>query len=722
MRKFLYGVLAAALLLLVIWYAVYYQGFYWNWDSDKEVEIPVTVRNRQLLVQNQNGEYEPFTVKGVTLSGSLPGHAGSDYAADEETYLRWLNQIAKMGANTVWVQNIMDDDFYNAFHRINSETEEPLYLLQGIGVSDYANFSAQDAYSSDFYHRLMRDSADAVDVIHGQKNITVNRLRGSGRYRKDISDWVLGYVVGVEWDPGIIAYTDREGGYPASYSGTYLKTTREATPFEAMLAKVMDHMVDYETSKYDTQRPISFINDPQNDPFEYEPIYGRQIAKYNHLNAEHIVASQECKAGYFASYRLYEFCGGFSNYFSTGQREELGEILSHLDKSRYYEGYTQLLSEYHKIPVLITGYGYSTARGLTNETQSGTGPLNEQQQGERLLETYQDIVDSGCAGAVISSWQDVWGQRTWNTTYAVDFSNYLSWHDLQTDGQGYGLMAFEPGDQSRVCYIDGDPSEWAQEDRVQEQNGASVYARYDSEGLYLLIQGERIDERPPYYLPIDVTPNSGSRRCTSPSLSFTRAADFLLCLEGRENSRLLVQQRYDSLRENYLLEAKGQDPFMTVPAIDSPDFVPIYMLLLPLEQVREKAVLEDRRFVSTYQVWETGRLHHGNGHPECPEYDSRSDYCYGDHCVEIRIPWGLLNFSDPTQQQIHDDYYINYGVENFPISSIWIGGTPSGQDKALQMDEYKLSGWKQVQTRERLKESYWILQQGWRWNGVQTSN
>ena len=35
----------------------------------------------------------------------------------------------------------------------------------------------------------------------------------------------------------------------------------------------------------------------------------------------------------------------------------------------------------------------------------------------------------------------------------------------------------------------------------------------------------------------------------------------------------------------------------------------------------------------------------------------------GDGFVEIKIPWQLLNFADPTKMYIHDDYYEVYGVE-----------------------------------------------------------
>ena len=57
-----------------------------------------------------------------------------------------------------------------------------------------------------------------------------------------------------------------------------------------------------------------------------------------------------------------------------------------------------------------------------------------------------------------------------------------------------------------------------------------------------------------------------------------RGADFLLCLSGAEDSRLLVQARYEALRENYLASTSGEDPFADPPAADSSLFVPIGMV------------------------------------------------------------------------------------------------------------------------------------------------
>ena len=81
--------------------------------------------------------------------------------------------------------------------------------------------------------------------------------------------------------------------------------------------------------------------------------------------------------------------------------------------------------------------------------------------------------------------------------------------------------------------------------------------------------------------------------------------------------------------------------------------------------------------------------------------------------IEIRIPWALLNFSDPSRMQIHDDYYDgNYGVRFISLRHISIGiGT---KDQLIEMGTVSLKGWRNRPTyHERLKPVYYALQSIW---------
>ena len=72
---------------------------------------------------------------------------------------------------------ILHDDFYNAFYAYNTQREaageEPLWLIHGVWVNDYTQFSHRDAYDDDFLQTLLEDSQTLVDILHGKKNLSL---------------------------------------------------------------------------------------------------------------------------------------------------------------------------------------------------------------------------------------------------------------------------------------------------------------------------------------------------------------------------------------------------------------------------------------------------------------------------------------------------------------------------------------------------------------------
>lgn len=719
MRRFLIIGITLGLLAFSAYYASSRLGFYVHIRPAEPAKAVFRASGRALERRTQDGTWEALVLRGVDLYSSMPECYATDFAPEYRDYLRWMTAIGEMGANAVRALNVMDDDFYHALYAYNTSHEQPLYLLQGTTIPDMANYGEGDAYQSGFQGQLMRDGMTLVDIVHGRKVIDAGGTGGSGVYRWDLSEWVLGYLVGSEWSEDTIAYTNHHAAYSGAYSGRFFRTAEDAQPFEAMLAEIMDTITGYESDKYGEQRPIAFINDPKNDPFEYadtyaqrydkyayisainSETYARQLGKFNQLDAEHILPTQENRAGCFAAYRLYSFCPNFEAYLSDAERERLADELAAMDRSRSFGGYLDLLGMYHTMPVVAAGYGLSTSRGVVTDLYGG--PMTEEEQGRGLMAIDRDLALAGWSGGFISGWQDQWERRSWNTAYAQQIAANIDWKDVQTEGQGYGLMEFE----THTCEVDGDPSEWAKAKPIYEGDGPRLFAMMDSEGLCLLIEGVKRGET--WYLPIDVTPDSGSYVCREPKLAFDRAADFLLVLEGDGESRLLVQARYESVRENFLFEISGVNPFVYYPEKDESRFVPILMAIENFEMIDAEQYINNtgRKRLRTY---ETGTLREGNNSPASEDYDSLADYCYGRDCVEVRLPWGLLNFADPTDLLIHADYYEHYGVRPQRAKSVYIG--IGNGEEAIPMAEYRLK-WPNVPVRERLKRSYGIIQAVW---------
>ena len=705
MKRFITAAVLLLALALGAYWAIFYGGFYLRFGDRPALSVPFRTEGTQLQRQDGPG-YTALTLRGVDVTSSLPGHYATAYDANEEDYLRWFEAIGEMGANTVRAASIMDDDFYNALYTYNTSHDRPLYLLQGASVSDYANDQSKDAYHEDFLDALLEDGKALVDIIHGRKDLPAEGIRSGGVYRRDISPWVVGFLVGTEWSADTISYTNHSTIRSGEYQGSYFQTTADATPFEAVMARVMDGITAYETDKYSAQRPVGFVCDPSCDFLEYREIYARQLGKHAKTDPEHVTPLPSMAAGRFAAYRLYDFCDSFTEYLSDAQKQSISPLLTGLSASQPYGGYLELLARYHTMPVLAAGYGFSTSRGAVVLDRA---PLTEREQGEHLAEVSRTLEADGWAGGFISTWQDEWERRSWNTAFAAVPTEHYLWHDLQTDGQNYGLMAFDPGEEA-VCILDGDPSEWTGGDLLLEQDGLRLSARYDAEGLYLLLEGIRREE--PVYLPLDVSPEMGSRSCGNPALSFQREADFVLCLDGTDNSRLLVQERWDPLRERFLYETAGIDPFSEYPERNSGTFVPLGMALQ--NPLIVDILTPETRALQRLGVWETGKLLHGNRDRESADYNSLADFCYGEDCVEVRLPWLLLNVGNPASMQVHRDYYQHYGVEFKGIRELGIGVAQADAEGEIFMASFPVRGWKSLSYRERLKESYYIMQTCWK--------
>ena len=722
MKRFV--LLIAVLVTLYIGYDYAYYRLGWYIDLHPSQAVSTFMRTQDdKIYQLKGSTYEEFEIKGVNLGSGKPGEWSTDFSIDKGTYLRWFANMQEMGANVVRVYTVQSDDFYEAFYAYNKDREEPLYLIQGVWVNDYIQNSHRDAYDDDFLGTFLDDCRTAVDVIHGNKTIPLGNMdsAGSGTYRRNVSQWVIGYILGVEWEDVTVAFTNEkysgEEGY-ASYRGTYLYTSEDASPFEAILAQVGDKIIEYESNRYKQQRLIAFSNWPTTDPFTYPDTVSNFFMKCACVDVEHIKATENFLAGQFASYHVYPYYPDYLSYMENWDDYGIEDAsVYYLGDGKYntYRAYLSMLTAHHTMPVVISEFGVSTGRGMAHRDQNtnrNQGKMSEQEQGQALIDCYEDITAAGCAGGCVFSWQDEWFKRTWNTMYAVDLKRTPYWSDYQTNEQYFGLLSFDPGEGSSVCYVDGDISEWSDKDVVARQDGMSISMKYDERFIYFLVYRDGLDfGNETLYIPIDTTQKSGSSYCRNYGLLFDRAADFLLVLDGKDNSRLQVQERYESLRSTYSQNVADFDTYEKgyQPDRDSPLFVNIDMIL----QTATALIYDDN--TAAADTFETGLLTYGNANPESSAFNSLADFiCRGDY-IEVKLPWQLLNFADASRMQIHDDYYDgNYGVTQQSIDRLYVGIGTNTTEGRIHLESFSLEGWgNKVTYHERLKGSYYMMKELW---------
>lgn len=660
--------------------------------------------------------FEEFSLRGVNLGLGKPGYYATDYAITKEEYLRWFRQIRELGANVIRIYTLAGKAFYDAFYEYNCGNDDPLYLLHGVWVDDYLINSGLCAWDEEFYEPFLHDCKVVVDVIHGRRRCALNGSVLQTVYDRDISPWVYGYILGVEWEGTLVSYTDDSFPQREQWEGTYF-TTENGSNFEIFLAGIADEVVRYETRKYGTQRPIAFSNWPTTDPLEHGETIEEYFKKSGSVDVEHIRCTEAFAAGQFASYHVYPYYPDYDSFLPEHEENT-------------YLQYLRELNEHHTMPVVIAEFGVPTSRGMAAYEEGlgrNQGGMSETEQGEALVSMYEDICAAGSAGAIVFSWQDEWFKRTWNTMMGTDLSETAYWGDVQTNEQYFALLSFDPGAEESVCCVDGDRSEWEQTDLVAEQEGCRLSMKYDEKFLYFLIEREgwTLGEET-LYLPLDITPKSGTRYAENFDLTMSEESDFIVELAGEENSRVWVQERYHLLRALYGGLTASENPFSRqYPAVDGTTFFHIEMLLQKNLYYRHAASGEDEALpfseydsldpqqYSIMETYETGLLTYGNADPSSPQFDSLADFCAAEGFVELRLPWGLLNFASPVSMTVHDDYYEWYGVELLEISSLCAGVGDGSAEVQMEPFALKRLG-KTPQYHERLKASYAILQAAWK--------
>ena len=280
----------------------------------------------------------------------------------------------------------------------------------------------------------------------------------------------------------------------------------------------------------------------------------------------------------------------------------------------------------------------------------------------------------------------------------------MNWNDVQTTNQGLGLLTFDPGKEQSVCYVDGEISEWSEEDIVVDTKDLSLSVKQDEKYLYFFVDKKK-NQQMPLYIPLDVTNKSGTKSADYYNLKFDRDVDFLIVLDGTEG-KILVQEYYDVLNAVDGYELLGRNSYEFKPSKDSSKFDDIKLLIEPYSTNKYSRNYKQATLVNT------GHLTFGNGNPSSIDYNSQADFYENDGKIEIRIPWQILNFSDPSSMMIHDDYYEHYGVESYKIDELYLGASFSSD---ISLSSYKLKPWgEKITYHERLKKSYDIVKKDWR--------
>jgi len=184
-----------------------------------DIQFIAKVEGRDFYVYSNGGWHKKF-LKGVNMGVGKPGAFPGEFAITKAEYLRWFQYISDMNSDVIRVYTIQTPDFYDALYEFNKTSKKPLYLLQGVYLQEDLIMKLDDAYAD---HEVIKkdfiqSTQDLVDIFHGQAKLPEKLGHASGEYKSDISEYVIGWVLGIEWDPMFVIGTIKGNSSKRNYN------------------------------------------------------------------------------------------------------------------------------------------------------------------------------------------------------------------------------------------------------------------------------------------------------------------------------------------------------------------------------------------------------------------------------------------------------------------------------------------------------------------------
>lgn len=725
-------------------------------DIQKE-DIAFFARGNYFWIKKGDSKIEPIFIKGVNIGLALPGRFPSEFPEDEGLYLEWFKLISEMNANLIRVYTVLPPQFYKAFKKYNqSKDNKKLFLIQGIWAElpKRADFRAPE-----YMNEIKNEIKNAVNVVHGKAKIQHRYGHAYGDYRYDISAFVLGFIFGREWEPPVVIGFNNHSSSADFYKGKFLSISN-ANPMEVWLTEMLDFLISYEFEQYKTQRPVALMNWPPLDAlhhqseatFREEVEFRKKMGEpVDHMDFDYsqtfdedavyidetkIVTAKEYKAGIFVSYHVYPYNPDFMIHEGKYAQETSPYGLN------YYYNYLKALKQYYKhLPLLISEFGIPTSRGIARFHPEGLshGGHTEENQSRILKGLFLSIKETGCAGGMVFSWIDEWFKTNWMVRGKEERDQF--WYNAEDPEESYGLMAVVPSGFEK---LKGESSSWNNATLLYAKDMTlplatindgydaartlkNIYADHDAGYFYL-----RIDVRgsidwgnAAYLIALDTIGDlEGDHKLPFDlRLESPVGFEFVILLHGK-NSMILIDDVYNrTVFDQKQLKYEGLLGYK-----ENKGFRPEYNkngIFTEIINISNRRRFSREGKVYPEKVYNASILKEGN----CAD-DSIADFYYSkkQNFIELRIPWHILNFSDPSQLKIlfsKNERKVSSGIRVMAVSykplssddsraTAMKGGTNITDILPLNTSKIKMYTWQSWENPEYttyLKKSYFVMKE-----------
>ncbi len=727
-----------------------------DWDRPLKPQ-PIRPADLQLVARTRgqgfevrtSGAWESFYVRGVNLGVALPGRYPSEFPQDSARYAGWLDTLAAMNANTVRVYTILPPSFYRALRGWNEgHPDKALWLLHGVWTElpprhDFEN----PAWKGEFQAEMRR----VVDVIHGAATIPAVPGHASGRYDADVSRWTLGYIIGREWEPYAVKAFDG-GRRRGSYQGRFLEI-QSGPATDLWMAQQCDFMLSYEARVYNALRPIAYTNWPTLDPLSHqteantreEAVWRRKSgrrADSNRLEYENDAIALDANlikptaanlAGWFASYHAYPYYPDFIMLDPSYRKARSAGGASS------YFGYVQDLVRHHtSLPTVIAEYGVPSSRGIAHLHPQGWAHGGHDEQGMAAIDSRltREIREAGAAGGIVFAWLDEWFKKNWLVIeYEIPLDNTRRWHNAMDAEQHYGILGMYAGDSATRPRLGGNIRNWQRLQALQvaadsaSQGPRRIRIGSDESYVYLVVELPRNRfawDSFGVQLALDTyLPEVGQHRLPRSGVRSELGFEFLIELVAPDSGTIAVLPEYNR-HDARLDPVSGDDHgrFSRRPVITKNREDGRFDSLLVISN-RARFARAGTFFPA--QRYDRGRLAHGT-----EARSTLSDWYLdeGSGLLQLRIPWDLINVTDPSSRTLLFDRrtsgpFGTAAAQDFHVGALVYrkGALPKvlaalpeveqGVWRAGSFRGWRWAGWTEPRYHSRLKPVFDSLRSLW---------
>ncbi len=647
---------------------------------------------QQLSLNKSNKkQWHSIFLKGVNLGAALPGKFPSQFPEDFDLYMDWFKKIGEMNANIVRIYTIFPPVFYEAFANYNLiHSDKPLYLMQGVWATVPKNHNYLD---EEYSYEFQKEIKDVIDVIHGNNVIEKAKGKANGVYISDVSKYTISYLLGREWEPKGVVFTNKNNSI-SSFVGDFVSVPK-GNPMEIWLGKMLDYTLKYETLKYKNQHPVSFVNWLPLDPMFHnsEFIENKKVREFDNdlesIDFRKYYKTNLVKTGIYAAYHAYPYYPDFI-YLDEKYRKS---------KDNYFSYLKDLKDHCPNMPLIIAEYGVPSSRGNSHFSPFGfdQGGHNEKEQARINKILTEDIEKADCGGAIIFEWIDEWFKFNW---MVMDFEQpqhrRKEWHNMENPEQNFGIMAME----NRKNYVKRINNS---ENMFSKNNLLNADA--DPSYFYLAYKLNNFDfKKNNLYIAIDTyDKEKGDHLIPIFKKHSDTGIEFFLKFVSPDSAQILVDDQYSVFSDIYH------------------DYIPIYSSkknnngrFVPQELIanRMRESLLGKKY---HQIlYNRSKLVFGK-----ISENSNSDWYFDkeNKILNMRIPWHLLNVSDPSSLQVLDDKQGTAEIETTTIKKFKIFSFVTGKNNKIVYTipkngknfSYVWKGWETPKYETRLKKQYWVL-------------